>query len=140
MRFLCGLICFLLLAGNALGEEKNLYMRVVARDDTTAGQREKMLVRNWALLCWPEMENVEKAFPDCEVTYRFWQPDKNTAPAGTVYITIGQGQGQNWWGVLYPDSIHWAGGEKGEEVHIAFPFFSRLWQWIIHPAEWFAIG
>lgn len=140
MRFLLvWMMCMGLALSGAAGEEIR-YMRVVARDDSPSAQREKMLVRDAAIACWPDTEKLEAFFPDCRVSERIWQPDKNTAPAKTVYITIGQGQGRNWWGVLYPGSACWAGGGRaGEEVQITFPVLSWLAGLFNLPAEWFAI-
>lgn len=126
MRFLWMFaLCFSLLWVPSFAEE-TVYMRVVARSDETGAQQEKMLVRNTAIFLYPDkVKLLEKLFPDCRVTMKPWQPDKHTAPAQTVYITIGQGLGQNWWGVLFPDSVHWASRGEGE-MHITFPIFEWL--------------
>ncbi len=140
MRFLCGFILlFLLFALPAQGEEMR-YMRVVARDDSPAAQREKLMVRGAALLCYPNCVQLENMFSDCRVERKIWKPNNETAPAETVYITIGQGQGRNWWGILYPDSVSWVSGEgEGDAVEITFPFLQRLIHFI-RTGEWIAAG
>ena len=101
-------------------------MRVVANSDSQYDQREKMLVRHAALLLYPDrLAWLEVLFPDCRVERKIWQPDQKTAPARTVYITIGQGHGQNWWGVLFPESVRFACRGEGQ-VLVQFPFFEWL--------------
>lgn len=123
MRFL-----FMLMICSALAcpvqAEDAMYMRVVARSNTPAAQVEKYAVRNAALCLGAERVHLlERWYPDCRVEKKMWQPDENTPPALTVYITIGAGAGRNWWGVLYPESTAWAAGEG---TGILFPFFSWL--------------
>ena len=106
--------------------EENMYMRVVARDNSAWGQTEKYMVRNAALLLGEErVSALEWWLPDVRVERKTWQPDEKTPPAETVYITIGPGEGRNWWGVLYPESAGWAVCPEGEGIE--FPFFSWLW-------------
>lgn len=106
-----------------------LYMRVVARDDSPPAQREKIRVRNRAFRLGPgRVKELESLFPGCRVERKTWQPDTKTPPAQTVYITLGPGEGKNWWGVLYGDSVWWAATERmGEDVNITFPFLSWVW-------------
>ena len=120
MRRLFFVVCvmLLLLPGQAKAER---YMRVVARDDSPAAQREKMMVRNLALVLGPEaLRDMRR---DVKVEQKRWQPDEKTPPAQTVYITIGPGMGRNWWGVLYPESAAWAASEG---TGLLFPFFNWL--------------
>lgn len=122
MRFL--IVCLLLmgLIGTARGDER-LYMRVVARDDTVMGQMEKHIVRNMALLLGVQKaKQLEEIYPACTVERKIWQPDNKTPPAETVYITIGPGNGRNWWGVLYPESAAWTAGTDGQGI--LFPLIS----------------
>lgn len=124
MRFLL-VVMLLMTMCRPVGAEEVLYMRVVARDDTAIAQREKYAVRNAALLLGPGgVELLEKWHPLCRVERKIWQPDEKTPPAETVYITIGPGEGRNWWGVIYPQASHWA-MQPGEEA-VAFPFLHWL--------------
>lgn len=121
--FLC--VLALLLAAPAQAEER-LYMRVVARSNSLPAQTEKLLIRNLALLMYPlapgSLSRLEEWVPGCRVEMRKWQPCKEMPPASTVYITLGQGQGRNWWGVLFPGSACWAyGGGEGGEARVVFP-------------------
>lgn len=123
MRFLLILVMFLSFAFPAKATEK-MYMRVVARDDSPAAQMEKYIVRDAALFLGPEhAAALGKWYPSCRVERKIWQPDEKTPPAETVYITIGPGEGRNWWGVLYPDSVAWAASEG---TGILFPFLYWL--------------
>lgn len=125
MRFFAAFLVLMFCCTAAAGEEWE-YMRVVANSDSQYDQREKMLVRNAALLLYPDrLAWLEVLFPDCRVERKIWQPDQKTAPARTVYITIGQGHGQNWWGVLFPESVRFACRGEGQ-VLIQFPFFEWL--------------
>lgn len=127
-RFIVLFLCLCCVAGRAAGEEK--YMRVVARNDGIFAQTEKIVVRNIALLLGEKRaELLEKIWPDCRVEEKRWQPDKKTPPAQTVYITLGQGAGHNWWGVLCGDAVSWTSEPmEGERVMITFPFFRWLLQ------------
>lgn len=125
MRFLMVILVLVFCCQASVGEECT-YMRVVANSDSAEDQQEKMLVRNAALLLYPDrLVWLEKLFPHCRVEKKIWQPDKETAPAGTVYITIGQGQGQNWWGVLFPESVCFASQGEGQ-VLLRFPVIGWL--------------
>lgn len=125
MRFFAAFLVLMFCCTAAAGEERE-YMRVVANSDSPYDQREKMLVRNAALLLYPDrLAWLEVLFPNCRVERKIWQPDQKTTPAGTVYITIGQGRGQNWWGVLFPESVQFACRGEGQ-VQLRFPFFEWL--------------
>ena len=125
MRFFAAFLVLMFCCTAAAGEEWE-YMRVVANSDSQYDQREKMLVRHAALLLYPDrLAWLEVLFPDCRVERKIWQPDQKTAPARTVYITIGQGLGQNWWGVLFPESVRFACRGEGQ-VLVQFPFFEWL--------------
>ena len=125
MRFLMVFFAMVFCCNTAVGEER-LYMRVVANSDSVHDQREKILVRNAAMQPYPDrLEWLEELFPHCRVEMKYWQPEKETAPAQTVYITIGQGRGQNWWGVLFPESVYFASQGEGE-LQLRFPFIQWL--------------
>lgn len=118
---------------------QKIYMRVVARDDSAAGQAEKYAVRDAALAACPEnaagllsaLPGIERAAqaaaPDSRVRLCFWQPDKKTPAAPTVYITVGNGGGHNWWGILYEDALALAGEKDGEGT---FSFYWPFLAWL----------
>lgn len=118
---------------------QKIYMRVVARDDSAAGQTEKYAVRDAALAACPEngagllstLPGIERAArtvaPDSWVRLCFWRPDKKTPAAPTVYITVGSGGGHNWWGILYEDALALAEEEDGEgPLSFDWPFLAWL--------------
>lgn len=110
------LVCALLAwAGAGLGEEI-WYLRVIGRDDTASGQEEKIRVRNAALSACPEnladmgetltaIQRAAERLAPCRVEIRLWRPDEKTPAAPTVYITVGEGRGHNWWGLLYKNAL-----------------------------------
>ena len=127
-----------LLAGQAVGEE--WYVRVIARDDSAAAQREKMRTAAAVLRAVPgnagEMPfRLARIFAaargesDCRCSVRLWSPDEKTPLRPTCYIVIGQGGGHNWWGVLFPDSLRLLGEvETGDGVRFTFPLLSRAFR------------
>ena len=114
------------------------YMRVVARGNGASAQLEKRYVRDAALSALEDTPPdaaiarigaaIQAVAPDSRVEIRNWQPDQNTPPARTVYITIGEGGGKNWWGVLYVDSLSLT-GEKTDDEAVVF-----VWPWF----DWLA--
>lgn len=144
LKCVCGLtlICMLLgLTMNAKAEER-WYLRVIARNDTPEAQEEKLRVRDAALNACPLTENeLFSALPDikkaaesvapCRVEIKRWSPDKKIPPALTLYITIGEGWGHNYWGALYADSLLMAKAgdipEEPERVEFVWP----VWNWIL---------
>ena len=48
----------------------------------------------------------------------------------TVYITLGEGKGHNWWGVLYEDALLWARADEGEEKDGEVVFLWPIWEWL----------
>ena len=133
-RFLLLLLALMLCAPSAGAA---VYMRVVARDDSLMGQREKYAVRDAVLAACPAdgahlpaaLPRIARAAgavaPDSRVCLRLWQPDEKTPAALTVYITVGEASGQNWWGVLYGDALQLAGEETGEaDVCFCWPFLA----------------
>ena len=134
-------ILFLLLIGLPLAARGEMYIRIIARDDSLSAQQEKNLIRNEILPLLPEnardlpqaLQEIERNF-DCRAEIRPW------APAGrplrpTVYITLGEGQGHNWWGILFPDSLRLAkmGETEAGEIIFRYPIFTFLFGWLWAP-------
>ena len=126
--------------------EDTWYLRVIARDDSTAAQAEKLRVRDAVLFLCPERaQDLAAALPDihaavqaiapCAMEIRSWTPDAARVPAApTLYVTVGAGQGHNWWGLLYEDSLLMAQAEADdtEEITFVWPivtWFLRLLGW-----------
>lgn len=110
------LILFSFFPGGSLSEsscaKEVYYIRIIARDDSSLAQEEKLRLRDALLPLFPEKAEElsfflpfitasAKDIAPCRVELRSWSPDQKTPPAPTVYITIGEGDGKNWWGVLY---------------------------------------
>ena len=127
---------------NANAEER-WYLRVVARNDTPEAQEEKLRVRDAVLDACPPTENeLFSALPDikkaaesaapCRVEIKRWSPEESVPPALTLYITVGEGRGHNFWGVLYADSMLMAKAgdipEEPERVEFVWP----LWRWLLN--------
>ena len=142
-RWAAWLLCLLVIAnltGGALGEE-TLYIRVVGRDDSAAGQAEKLRVRDAALpLCHgdraaviaalPRVSRAAQAIAPCRVALRPWRPADDLPAAMTLYITVGPGRGRNWWGVLYDGALRMAragdDAPESEQVQFVWP----VWDWL----------
>lgn len=136
-RFLSVGLALLLCLSSA---EAEIYMRVVARDDSPAAQAEKYAVRAAALAACPDRpagllsalpriaRSAKAAAPDSRVSLRLWRPDAKTPAALTVYITVGEAGGHNWWGVLYGDALKLAGEEEGEDICFRWPFLTWIRQ------------
>ena len=136
MRIFMSVLLSLMLSAEGCGP---WYMRVVARDDTAAGQTEKIRVRDGLLPCYSPEEGVLAALPrmkrtaeelaaDARVEIRLWAP-AGRVPAPTVYVTLGLGEGRNWWGVLWSRSMTLSGAEEGDDpdrVEWTWP----VWDWI----------
>ena len=139
-KFGCiALLFFLLWAALAEGEEIQ-YIRVISREDTKEAQLEKYRVRDAILLLLYQAEDVNKMLPaierranqiaPCSISIRSWGP-KGMEEAPTLYIRIGQGQGPNWWGILYPKGVAWAGErEEGVALHFIWPLWARVRGWL----------
>ena len=109
----------------------------IGPNDTQA-QAEKLAVRDCALARAPGASGMTAAAfariawaarkrADCRVTLRCYSPGGAIAPAPTVYITIGRGEGHNWWGALYPQAAALTAEETGErEAEVVWP----LWDWL----------
>lgn len=121
MRVLFCLIASVLLS---LSPGERWYVRVVARSDAPAAQTEKIRVRDAVLRACPEkLQALPTALPrilaaagdiapDAAVTVRPWAPAGHPARP-TLYVSLGEGAGRNWWGVLYEDAVFLA-AEEGE--------------------------
>ena len=141
-RGCCFFLCLLLL-GSAQQAQAAWYYRVIARDDSLEAQAEKNRVRDAALrtcprqeeqliAALPEIKKAAESIAPCRVEVRNWQP-ANQAPASpTLYITIGEGQGHNCWGILYADSLQMAKAEDMPEEPERVEFVWPIWQWILH--------
>ncbi len=123
--------------------EKLLRLHVVAHSDEVADQKLKLLVRDAVLACKvsrvpqvEELRRVEAAAKDClrahgcsdpvKVSYmRMYFETRDypgfSLPAGyyqALRVVIGEGEGQNWWCVIYPAlcfDLAEAEGELSEE-------------------------
>ena len=133
-RWLAGLLTAALLWGmcpchGAVCEEApvcpTIYLRVVARNDSEEAQAEKLQVRDAVLAVCPGqcaepgallplIQSVAASFAPCRVDIRPRTPGGGVAPAPTVYILLGEGNGHNWWGILYQNALLWA--RIGEEA------------------------
>lgn len=116
------------------------YVRIIARDNSPLAQEEKLRLRDAILPLFPEKPEElsfflpfitasAKAIAPCSVEFRSWSPDQKTPPAPTFYIIIGEGGGQNWWGVLYSGTPEMAGAREtrdNSEINVIWP----LWEWI----------
>lgn len=150
-RFIfAAVLCLLLLSlpGKA-GAEGRWYLRVIARDNSPAAQAEKLRLRDAALsACPPDAGGLAHALPalaaaaaaiaPCRVEIRRWSPDEKIPAAPTVYITIGAGNGRNWWGLLYEDALIMArAGDTPDaeplpegEIEFVWPFLTWLKNWL----------
>ncbi len=121
--------------------EGTWYLRVIARNDGAQAQAEKMRVRSAVLAAcagekgpspaaFARMEAAAAALAPCRVEKLFWSPGGDAPPRPTVYITLGEGAGHNWWGVLWQDSLKIAQAEEGEETG-QVEFLWPLWDWLL---------
>ena len=127
-------------------------LRVVARDDSPEAQAEKLRVRDTVLsllpgderllpLAWPLLQKAAEKQADCHLSLRLYTPPGQKTPRLTVYLVIGRGEGKNWFGVLYPETLLLC-GEKTEEETVIFYFpllsflFSVLTEAPEAPAGW----
>lgn len=147
MRVFCWLmgVCAVLLGSMfpASGEE-TWYLRVIARSDDRAAQEEKLRVRQavWAVCpdsaadlpqALPVIRQAAQAVARCRVEIRSWSPSPFLPSAPTLYVTVGEGRGHNWWGVLYRDSLRLVHLEEvaGETETAGVTFVWPLWEWIL---------
>ncbi len=103
-----------------------IYLRVIARDDSPSAQAEKLMVRDAVTVACPIScadpadllplaRSVVLSLADGKAEIRIWSPGGGAPPAPTLYITLGPGNGRNWWGVLYQDALLWARAEEETE-------------------------
>lgn len=147
IRWLAGAATVLLLlcAARPGRAEETWYLRVIARDDTAAGQAEKQRVRDAVLSALPKRAaDIPALLPritreanriaPCRVELRSWTPDEKHRPAPTVYVTVGGGQGHNLWGILYEDALLLAemDGEEGtaDQPVFVWPLWETLLRWL----------
>ena len=138
-RIVC-IVFFLFCVTPAARGEGTWYLRVIAKDDSPKAQEEKLQVRDaaWAACppCLDELpealDRIRKAAEEiapCTVEIREWTPGDGMPAAPTLYITIGEGKGHNWWGVLYRDAVRLARAE-GEDAG-AVSFIWPVWEWLL---------
>lgn len=139
IRLAACMILLCLLPCAALSESA-LYLRVVAADGSNAALRQKLRVRDAVLsVCprdprllpaaLPAIQKAAVAAGPCAVTLRHWAPMKNAPALPTLYIEVGQAQGQNWFGLLYEDTpLLFSDGGEGDVQFIwpVFEWFRRL--------------
>ena len=120
------------------GAFSEICLRVVARDNTREAQEEKIRVRNRVLglvpqdekkliAAWPLLQKAVQAEADCALSLRFYTPPTQKTPRLTVYITIGPGEGKNWFGVLFDEALLLCGEKTESELTVFyFPLISFL--------------
>lgn len=134
-RFFAWLLLLAVLPVSARGE---MYIRILARDDSFSAQMEKIRLRD-ALT--PLLSENSRAMPgmlaEAGEKYGFRAEMRRWAPAGkglkpTVQIRLGEGKGHNWWGVLFPDSLRLAqtGENETGEITFHYPIFTFLFGWL----------
>ena len=114
LRVICWTLLLLMGWTNGAPAQGETRLRVVARGDSALAQEEKLRVRDALLaVCPVRAEGLPRAWGRLAVlaeraggklSLRFWSPDAAEPPALTVYVTLGEGRGKNWWGILYPDA------------------------------------
>ena len=132
------LILLLVLCGAPGGAFAQIGLRVVARDDSPEAQAEKMQVRDKIFpllpreermlpLAWPLLQKAARAEKDCRLSLRFYTPPGERTPRLTVQITIGRGEGKNWFGVLFREALFFCGEKTEKETLVCyFPLLSLL--------------
>ena len=128
-KFVCLILSALL--SLPVGASAEWYVRVVARGDGPAAQAEKIRVREAVLSACPRdpealfdalpriLAAARRIAPDADVTVRPWAPEgRDCCP--TLYVTLGKGQGRNWWGVLYEDALNLAAEDPSADGEVVF--------------------
>ncbi|MDR3149701.1 MAG: stage II sporulation protein R [Oscillospiraceae bacterium] len=131
--------------------QRLIRLRVVANSDSAADQTYKLEVRDRVLDdIAPILDGVSgreealerlnaalpalaESYPDCEVTLRrqfFPEREYNTfsLPAGeyaSLQLTIGDGEGRNWWCVLFPPLCTEAASAENLDAEDAFAMLSE---------------
>lgn len=142
MRFKIGIwIVFLMILCQSACCEEAMYIRIVSRGDTQEAQMEKIEVRNAVMPLIPEHSSeLEKRLPliyaaangiaPCEIDIRLWNPEKKV-PLQTLYITVGEGSGPNWWGILYPQgAMIFTENKENEKIIFDWPIVARFLKWL----------
>ena len=142
MRMKCWIwILLLMQMGGIAHSEEYRYMRVVSRDHTQQAQTEKIKVRDAVLSMlpedfkdWegylPEIEKKVKEMSDGHVEIKKWAPP-GMESASCLYITLGRGDGPNWWGILYPKGMElFSDNPEGEKTVFVWPLLERLARWL----------
>ena len=134
-RFFIFLLLLVCMPFSARGE---MYIRIIARDDSWTAQMEKVQFRDEILPLLPEnprelpraIREIQRNYA-CQIEIRPWAPE-GKALYPTVYITLGEGRGHNWWGVLFPDSLRLAkmGENETGEITFRYPIFTFLFGWL----------
>ena len=139
-KHLLAIVLALCLCLSACCEEVE-YIRVVSRDDSIAAQLEKYRVRDAIIPLLKkaggplterldEINRVANQVAPSQAIIRPWVPEGYTEGA-TLYITIGEGQGPNWWGILYPDGLDLFSEETGDEgIVFDWPVIQWILQWL----------
>ena len=134
-RFFIFLLLLVCMPFSARGE---MYIRIIARDDSWAAQMEKFQFRDEILPLLPEnprelprkIREIQQNYA-CRIEIQPWAPaGKVLCPA--VCITLGEGRGHNWWGVLFPESLRLAkmGENETGEIIFRYPIFTFLFGWL----------
>ena len=124
------------------GAEERWYMRVIARNDSRQAQEEKLRVRDAVWAACPQdaealpdalstIEKTAESIAPCRVEIREWSPSSALPVAPTLYITIGEGEGHNCWGVLYADSLLLAQAEEIPDEPDKVEFVWPVWRWLL---------
>lgn len=145
------LAAVLLLALPTAHAEKDIfYIRVIAHDDTAYCQHQKILARDKLLSLLQagysepaQLESALKAegFP-ATISLRIWTPQGPYAAQPTLYVTLGDGQGHNWWGILCADAQKWdflqahkksdaSSDVASNNMQLVFPLLERLFSFLI---------
>lgn len=129
-------LALLCLCFPAYGEDTG-YCRIVSRDASVEAQREKyrvlgavlpLLIRDSRPVSdrLTEIEAAADRIAPCDVDIRIWAPP-GKAEGKTLYITIGEGMGPNWWGILYDGGLGLFARDTGEEgVSFTWPVIDWL--------------
>ena len=143
MRFLCSLLACLLLMQPASAKGRR-YIRIVASDDTCLMQAQKYWVRDTVLRCLERdmtLSDTEALLCSIGVparcVWRQWSPPGLHPQGDTLYVTLGAGNGRNWWGVLCDEeqihSLFSTQKKSGASFYAArldrdvvFPLFSKV--------------
>lgn len=144
VNLLLCLMAFFILSGCNYVDSKEMRVRILANSNSEIDQKEKVILRD-ALLEIFYKESIEvksenlpkiKALLDNhisinneykielkEVTFPAKVKNAKIVPSGTymtLLITIGSGNGDNWWSVLYPEFFGVSYDDEGEIEYRSF--------------------